>query len=55
MGSIIESKKDIIMRLPTKIIDKGEICYDEVNEHKRSVYLTKKHMDDAVKLSIAHQ
>jgi hypothetical protein len=58
MGSIIESKRDIIKRLHAKIVDQGEMCYKmlhEVNEHKRSAQLMKKPADDATKLSIACQ
>ena len=58
MGSIIETKIDIIKRLRGKIVDQGEMCYemiDEVNKHKRSAQLMKKRADDATKLSIARQ
>ena len=58
MGTIIESKKDIIKRLRAKIVDQGEMCYemlDEVNEHKRSAQLIKKRRDDSTKLSISRQ
>jgi len=58
MGTIIESKKDIIKRLHAKITDQGEMRYkmlDEVNEHKRSAQLIKKRPDDSTKLSISRQ
>ena len=58
MGTIIESKKDIIKRLHAKIVDQGEMCYemlDEVNEHKRSAQLMKKRADVSAKLSISRQ
>ena len=55
LGKLIESKKDIIKKLRVKIVDQGEMCYemlDEVNEHKRSAQLMKKHANEATKLSI---
>ena len=55
LGNLIESKKDIITKLRAKIVDQGEMCYemlDEVNEHKRSAQLMKKHANEATKLSI---
>ncbi len=58
MGTIIESKRDIIKGLHAKIVDQGEMCYemiDEVNGHKKSALLMKKRADDAAKLSLARQ
>ncbi len=58
MGNLIESKKDIITKLRVKIVDQGEMCYemlDEVNEHKRSAQLMKKHANEATKLSITRK
>ena len=58
LGNLIESKKDIIKKLRAKIVDQGEMCYemlDEVNEHKRSAQLMKKHANEATKLSITRK
>ena len=58
LGNLIESKKDIITKLRAKIVDQGEMCYemlDEVNEHKRSAQLMKKHANEATKLSISRK
>ena len=58
LGNVIESKKDIITKLRAKIVDQGEMCYemlDEVNEHKRSAQLMKKHANEATKLSITRK
>jgi len=58
LGNLIESKKDIITKLRAEIVDQGEMCYemlDEVNEHKISAQLMKKHAIEATKLSISRK
>ena len=41
-----------------QIVDQGAMCYemlDEVNEHRNTAKLMKKHADEATKISIACQ
>lgn len=58
LGSVVDSKHDMIKSLRTTLVDQGEMSckmFDEVNVHKKTKLLMKKKAEDAAKLSTARQ
>jgi peptidoglycan hydrolase CwlO-like protein len=56
LGSVVDSKHDMIKSLHATLVGQGEMSYkmfDEVNVHKKTAPIMKKKAEDAAKLSTA--